>query len=41
MMSELPRFNPEDIEQYDMQASSDSVEETEELSEGDIQDEDL
>jgi hypothetical protein len=41
MMMDLPRFSPEDIDTYDMQASSDSIEETADMSETDVKDDDL
>ena len=41
MMSELPRFDPADIQEFDMAASSDSLEEATEFKESDFKDDDL
>ncbi|KAL8604045.1 hypothetical protein ACOMHN_024870 [Nucella lapillus] len=41
MMADLPRYNPADIEEFDMAASSDSLEETADMKEADMKDDDL
>ena len=41
MMSDLPRFDPADIQEFDITASSDSLEEAGEAQESDLKDEDL
>ncbi|KAK7097299.1 START domain-containing protein 10-like [Littorina saxatilis] len=41
MMTELPRYDPADIQQMDMMASCDSLDEGSELQEGDFKDDDL